>query len=408
MSDLIARRLDSIQPSPTLAITALANQLKAEGKDVIGFGAGEPDFETPQHIKDAAVEALRDGYTRYTAVAGLPSLRQAIAEKFKSENGLEFSANEILVTTGGKQALYNAFLATVNPGDEVVIPAPYWVSYADMAALAEGKSVFVETTFENDYLMTPEQLSAAITPRTKVVLLNSPSNPTGSVYSRDQLIALGKVLEEHPNVLIFTDDIYETILYDNRKFSNIVMANPSLLERTVVFNGFSKAYAMTGWRLGYAASKRVEIIKAMATIQGQSTSNATTFVQKAAEAAFHTPAEVTKQMNDAFRERRDYIVSTLSNMSGIRVNNPGGAFYVFPDFYELAQTEGFQKLMNKHSDEKDAGKVLAKVLLEDYLVAIVPGVAFGYTYGFRVSYALSLENIKTGMERIGNFIESLK
>ncbi len=403
----IANRLSSIQPSPTLAITALANSLAAEGKDVVGFGAGEPDFDTPRHIKDAAIDALNKGFTRYIDVAGLKSLRELIAQKFARDNGFHFTIDEIVVSTGGKQALYNAFLATINPGDEVIIPTPYWVSYADMVALAEGTPVFVHAMYENEFRMQPQELEAAITPRTRAIILNSPSNPTGSVYTKEEFQKLGEVLEKHPNILIFTDDIYEKILYDGIEFTNIAMAVPALLDRTIVFNGFSKAYAMTGWRLGYAASKRKEIIKAMNTIQGQSTSNATTFAQKGAEAALTGDQGVITEMVKHFRERRDYIVQALRQMPGIRLHNPGGAFYVFPDISELAKTDGFGRLMAANPDEKDSGKLLAKVLLEKYLVALVPGIAFGYSRGFRLSYALGMKEIQKGMERIGEFVNSL-
>lgn len=407
MKSYIAKRLDVVEPSPTLAITALANALKAEGKDVVGFGAGEPDFDTPQFIKDAAIAALQSGFTKYTPVSGIASLKKAIIQKFEKENNLAFKPEQVIVGTGGKQVLYNLFMAIINPGDEVIIPAPYWVSYKDMVALAQGNAVLVQAPIEQNFKITAAQLKKAITSDTKAFLMNSPSNPTGVAYTKSELLEIAGVLEEHPNILVITDDIYEKLIYDDMPFFNLPMVSPALRERSVVVNGMSKAYSMTGWRLGYAASEQTSIIKAMDTIQGQSTSNANSFAQKGGEAALLGDQTCIDEMKNAFAARRNYVVKELSSLKGLRVVKPQGAFYVFPDFLNLLSAPGFKKLQAANPNEKDAGKLLASVLLKEYLVALVPGSAFGYDHGFRISYATSQEQIEKGIERIANFVSSL-
>ena len=406
MKSYVARRLDVIEPSPTLAITALANSLKAEGKDVVGFGAGEPDFDTPQFIKDAAIAALQAGQTKYTAVSGIPSLKKAIVDKFQRENALTFKPEQVIVSTGGKQVLYNLFMAIMNPGDEVIIPAPYWVSYKDIVTLAEGKAVLVQAPIEQNFKITPQQLEQAITPKTKVFLINSPSNPTGAAYTETELKALAAVLEKYPDILIVSDDIYEKLMYDGIPFFNLPMVSPALRSRSVIVNGMSKAYAMTGWRLGYAASEQTEIIKAMDTIQGQSTSNANSFAQKGGEAALNGDQSFIEEMKKAFVERRNYVVKQLSAIRGLKVPMPEGAFYVFPDISGLLEAPGFKRLMAEHPEEKDPGKLLSSVLLKEHLVAVVPGSAFGYENGFRISYATSMAQIEKGVSRIRACIES--
>ena len=397
--NFLALRLNSIKPSPTLAITALANSLKEQGKDIVGFGAGEPDFDTPVHIKEACKLALDNGFTKYTAVQGVLSLREAICKKFQTENNLSYTPNQIIVGTGGKQVLYNLFMSVLNKGDEVIFSAPYWVSYYDMTLLAEGVPKVIQTTYEDKFKISPSALENAITEKTKIFLMNSPSNPTGCIYTFEELQALAKVLEKHPHVLIVTDDIYEKLIFDNCKFYNLAMISNELAERTVVVNGLSKAYAMTGWRLGYAASKITSIIKAMETMQGQSTSNATSFAQKGAEAALLGPLDFLQNMNKAFTERRNYVVQKLNSYKGISTLVPEGAFYVFPsikNFVEFPKFKDYQKSINEIS----ASTAFSKLLLEKYLVAVVPGSAFGYENAFRISYATSMEQIKKGMERI--------
>lgn len=406
MSQFISERMNLIQPSPTLAITALANKLKSEGKDVVGFGAGEPDFDTPEHIKEAARNALAEGKTKYAPVPGIPELKEAIRDKFKRDNSLEYSTDSIIVGTGGKQILYNLFQAVINEGDEVIFPAPYWVSYKDMVNVAGGRPVIIKTDYADSYKLSAEQLRKAITPDTKVFLMNSPSNPTGVMYSQDEIEEIAAVLEEYSDLLIVTDDIYEHLVYDDNTFTNPAMVSDELKKRTVVVNGLSKAYSMTGWRLGYAASDQVDIIKAMSKLQGQSTSGANTFAQFGAVAALNGDQSCIDEMKKAFIERRDFIVEALRSIQGVNVFSPQGAFYVFPDISDVIATDGFKKLA-AGSDETDPGKILAATLLEKYLVAVVPGIAFGYSEGFRMSYATSMEQIKKGMQRIGEFFESL-
>lgn len=385
----LAERVKRVKPSPTMAVTARAAEMRAAGHDIIGLGAGEPDFDTPQHISEAAIEAIREGQTRYTAVDGSPAFKQAIVDKFARENGLNYEANQILVSSGAKQSLYNLFCAVLNSGDEVVIPAPYWVSYPDMALLADGEPVVVTADQSQRFKITPAQLEAAMSERTRIVVLNSPSNPTGSAYSKAELQALGAVLARHPDVLVVSDDIYEHILWSNEPFCNIVMACPELAERTVVVNGVSKAYAMTGWRIGYAAGP-AGVIAAMKKIQSQSTSNASSISQAASVAALNGDQSVIGPMVKAFRERHDYVVGRLNAMRGVSCIEGDGTFYAFPDMSEaIAGIDGV-----------DDDLALAEYLIENAGVALVPGTAFGLPGHARISYATSMENLEKAMDRI--------
>ena len=340
-----------IKPSPTLAVTNRAAVLKAEGKDIIGLGAGEPDFDTPEHIKQAAIKAIESGFTKYTAVDGTPALKKAIIAKLKNDNGLDYEANQLLVSCGGKQSFFNLCLALINPGDEVVIPAPYWVSYPDIVKIAEGEPVFIETDESTRFKITPEQLDAAITEKTKLVVLNSPSNPSGVAYNADELKALGEVLRKYPNVLIATDDMYEHIWWADFKFENIVTVCPDLYDRTIVLNGVSKAYSMTGWRIGYAAGP-AKLIGAMKKIQSQSTSNPTSISQVAAEAALTGGLESVKPMVTAFKERHDYLIDALNDIKGVECITADGAFYAYPSF------KGAMADLGIESDVDFAEKVL--------------------------------------------------
>lgn len=392
----LSQRVRAIKPSPTLAVTALAAQLKAQGKDIIGLGAGEPDFDTPQHIKDAAIKAIANGFTKYTPVDGTASLKQAIIAKFRRENGLDYGPGQIIVSCGGKQSFFNLVQAIVNPGDEVIIPAPYWVSYPDIVVLADGKPVFIEAGIEQGFKITPAQLRAKITSRTKLVVLNSPSNPTGAVYSREELAALGEVLREYPQVLIASDDMYEHIMLEDRPFANILNACPDLYDRTMVLNGVSKAYAMTGWRIGYAAGP-AQVVTAMTNVQSQSTSNPTSISQVAAEAALNGDQGCIKPMLAAFRERHRFVVDTLNRIPGMKCLPSGGAFYAFPDVRTA--------LTNLHSRGVIAEATdiaLSNFLLEKAGVAVVPGSAFGAAGYIRLSFATSMENLRAALERIHN------
>lgn len=389
----LSHRVLSIKPSPTLAVNARANKLKAEGRDIIGLGVGEPDFDTPQHIKDAGIAAINQGFTRYTAVGGTPSLKQAIVAKFKRENALDYKASQVLVSCGGKQSFYNLTQAVINPGDEVIVPAPYWVSYPDIVLLAEGVPVIVEAGIEQDFKMTAAQLAAAITPKTRMVVINSPSNPTGAVYTADELRALGEVLRQHPRVLIASDDMYEHIRMDDAPFVNIVNVCPDLYERTLVLNGVSKAYAMTGWRIGYAAG-RADIIAAMENIQSQSTSNPTSISQVAAEAALNGDQSCITPMLTAFRERHAYLVDALNAIPGLKCVSSGGAFYSFPDASEaIARLHAEGKL-------KEANDLALAERLLEFGVALVPGSAFGSEGCIRLSFATSMDNLKAAVARI--------
>lgn len=401
----VARRLDVVEPSPTLAITAKANAMKAEGKDVVGFGAGEPDFDTPVHIKNAAKLAMDKGMTKYTPVSGTVSLKDAIIQKFKRDNNLTYDRKNIIVGVGGKQVIYNFFMATLNPGDEVIIPAPYWVSYADIVRLAEGTPVIVQTTPENNFQISPEQLKKAITPKTKVFIFNSPSNPTGAAYSKKDIEALCEVLIKH-QILIMSDDIYEKVIYDGLEFYNPAMISPELKERTFVINGVSKAYSMTGWRIGYGAG-HPEIVKNMDTMQGQSTSNATSIAQAAAEEALKGDQACIAEMLAAFDDRRKKIVKALNEIPGFNCRTPQGAFYVFPYVTELYKTRGFQELLAKDPNGSKS-KILCDLLLEKYEVAVVPGIAFGDDSAIRLSYALGQAAIDKGVARIAKMAADLQ
>ncbi len=390
----LSNRVRNIKPSPTLAVSARAAKLKAEGRDIIGLGVGEPDFDTPAHIKDAAIEAIRAGFTKYTAVGGTPGLKKAVIGKFQRENGLDYTPAQILVSCGGKQSFYNLAQAVVNPGDEVIIPAPYWVSYPDMVILADGVPVIVEAGIEQGFKITPAQLEAAITPKTRMLVINSPSNPTGAVYGREELAALGEVLRRHPRVLIASDDMYEHILMADGEFSNLLNVCPDLAERTLVLNGVSKAYAMTGWRIGYAAGP-VEIIAAMENIQSQSTSNPTSISQVAAEAALNGDQSCIRPMLAAFRERHRFVVDGLNAIPGVKCVDSGGAFYAFPDASAaISKLHAAGKL-------KEANDLALSEYLLEHGVALVPGSAFGAEGCMRISFATSMENLAKAIERIG-------
>jgi aspartate aminotransferase len=389
MSSKLSARVQAVKPSPTLAITARAAALRAEGKDVIGLGAGEPDFDTPDHIKAAAIEAINSGKTKYTAVDGTASLKQAIMDKFKRDNGFKYAADQILVSVGGKQSFYNLAQAILDAGDEVIIPAPYWVSYPDMTLLADGVPVVVECGADTQFKITPEQLAAAITPKTRLFVINSPSNPTGMAYSKDELAALGEVLRQHPHVLIATDDMYEHILWDAGSFVNILNACPDLTDRTMVLNGVSKAYSMTGWRIGYAAGP-ASIIKAMKKIQSQSTSNPTSISQYAAEAALNGPQQCIADMLVHFKQRHDYVVDRLNKMPGVECLSTDGTFYVFPSI------KGLIDAIDGVNDDLE----LAEYLIEKAGVALVPGSAFGSPGFARISIATSMENLSNALDRI--------
>ena len=390
----LSQRVLAIKESPTLAITAKAAKYKAEGRPIIGLAAGEPDFDTPQHIKDAAIAAIHAGYTKYTPVSGIPALKQAIVNKFKTENGFDYHLNEVIVGVGGKQTIFNLCLAVLNTGDEVVIPAPYWVSYADIAMVAEAVPVIIECGIEQGFKLLPAQLAAAISPKTKIVMLNSPSNPTGAVYSLAELQALGEVLLKHPHVLVATDDMYEHVNLTGDKFYNILNAAPALKSRCIVLNGVSKAYSMTGWRIGYAAGPAY-IIKAMEILQSQSTSNATSISQHAAVAALSGSQDCIKPMVAAFKERHKYVVDRFNAMSGISCLMAGGAFYAFPD--ARAAIDNLHKAGKIHTATDMA---LAEYLLEKFDVAVVPGSAFGAEGYFRISFATSMENLQVALDRI--------
>jgi aspartate aminotransferase len=390
----LSARVQAIKPSPTLAVAARAAKLKAEGKDIIGLGTGEPDFDTPQHIKEAAIAAINQGFTKYTPVGGTASLKQAVAGKFKRENGLEYSTKQILVSCGGKQSLFNLALAVINPGDEVIIGAPYWVSYPDIVAVAEGVPVIVHTDITQGFKVTPQQLEAAITAKTRMVILNSPSNPTGAVYTLKDLQQLGEVLRKHPDILIASDDMYEHIALTDNKFHNILNACPDLYSRTVVLNGVSKAYAMTGWRIGYAAGPE-NIITAMENIQSQSTSNPTSISQAAAEAALNGDQHCLAPMIKAFRERHEFVVGEFNKMPGVRCLKAVGAFYAFPDAREAIARLHQQGKLGEATDI-----ALTEYLLAVAGVAVVPGSAFGSEGYFRISFATSMENLTGALARI--------
>lgn len=385
----LSERVQRIKPSPTLAVTARAAALKAQGHDVIGLGAGEPDFDTPTFIKEAAIKAINAGFTKYTAVDGIAGLKQAIIAKFRRDNGLEYTPSQILVSVGGKQSFFNLAQALLNRGDEVIIPAPYWVSYPDMVLLADGTPVIIAAGIEQNFKITPQQLNDAITPRTRLVVINSPSNPTGVAYSRAELTALGEVLRKQPQVLIASDDMYEHILWAEEPFCNILMACPDLYDRTIVLNGVSKAYSMTGWRIGYCGGPQ-ELIKAMTNIQSQSTSNPTSISQIAAQAALEGDQRCIDPMVKAFKERHDYVYDALRSMDGVDVVPADGAFYAFPSFQKII--DGMKDINNDIE--------LAEYLLNEAGVAMVPGSAFGAEGCMRLSYATSMDNLVNALNRI--------
>jgi len=388
----VSRRVQRVKPSPTLAVTARAARLRAEGKDVIGLGAGEPDFDTPAHIAQAGIDAIKGGFTRYTNVEGIDELKDAIIAKFKRDNGLTYERPQILVSSGAKQTIYNLCMAVLDPGDEAVIPAPYWVSYPDMVLLADGLPVMPLAGFAQGYKITPRQLEAAITPKTRLVLLNSPCNPTGAAYTRAELKALGEVLLEHPRIVIGTDDMYEKIYWEPESFTSLVSAVPELYARTVTINGVSKAYAMTGWRIGYCGGPK-EIITAMATIQGQSTSNASSISQKAAAAALSGDQSCVTKMTQAFKERRDFVVRALNSMPGVSCLPGAGTFYAF------AEVSRAMAALSCRDDNE-----FAELLLNDAGVAVVPGSGFGAPGHVRLSFACSMQTLEKALDRIARLL----
>ena len=392
---IVSNSLKRIKPSPTIAVTSKAREMRSAGKDVIGLGAGEPDFDTPDNIKEAAIEAIRTGDTKYTAVDGTPKLKKAIQGKFNRENNLSYELDQISVGTGGKQVLYNVFMATLNPGDEVIIPAPYWVSYPDMVLLAGGTPKIVKCSEENEFKITPDQLKKAIGKKTKWLIINSPSNPTGSCYTKKEIEELSKILIDKKKVFILSDDIYEHITYDNFKFFTMAQID-SLKDRTLTMNGVSKSYSMTGWRIGYGAGPK-DIIKAVAKIQSQSTTNPSSISQAAAVEALNGTQDFIKIRAESFKERRDFVVKTLNSINGLSCLKPSGAFYVFPNCKKL--------LGDKTKLKTD--KEFVEKLLEKAEVAVVQGSAFGLEGYFRISYATSMDNLKKALERIKSFCESL-
>ncbi|WP_119308272.1 pyridoxal phosphate-dependent aminotransferase [Cohaesibacter haloalkalitolerans] len=396
----IAEQLSRVKPSATIAVTNKARELKAAGRDVIGLGAGEPDFDTPDNIKAAAIKAINEGKTKYTAVDGLPELKEAICAKFKRENGLDYKPNQVTVGTGGKQVLYNALVCTLNPGDEVLIPTPYWVSYPDMVLLAGGEPVIVEADKET-FKLTPEALDAAITPKTKWLIFNSPSNPSGAAYSEAELKALTDVLVKHPRVWVMSDDMYEHLVYDNFKFTTPAQIEPKLYDRTLTVNGVSKAYAMTGWRIGYAAGP-VELIKAMAKLQSQSTSNPCSIAQYASVEALNGPQDFIAERAEVFKQRRDLVVKALNECEGLTCPMPEGAFYVYPSCAgTIGKTAPSGKVIETDED-------FVTELLEAEGVAVVQGSAFGLGPNFRISYATSTEALTEACARIKKFCAALK
>jgi aspartate aminotransferase len=397
---IISNSLKRIKPSPTIAVTTKARELKAAGKDVIGLGAGEPDFDTPENIKEAAIKAIKDGDTKYTAVDGTPALKKAIVEKFKRENNLDYSTDQITVGAGGKHVIYNAMMATLNEGDEVIIPAPYWVSYPDIVLLAGAKLAIIECFESQGFKLNPKDLESKITNKTKWLILNSPSNPTGASYSENEIKELSEVLKKNPHVHILSDDIYEHITYEGFKFFTIAQIS-ELKERVLTINGVSKSYAMTGWRIGYAAGPK-EIIKAIAKIQSQSTSNPSSVSQAAAVEALNGTQYFISERSKAFQERRDYVVKELNEINGINCLKPDGAFYVFPSCKELiGKKDKSGKILSNDSE-------FVQSLLENNGVAVVQGSAFGLEGHFRISYATSMENLKKALIKINDYCKSLK
>ncbi len=396
---IISDSLKKIKPSPTIAVTQKARELKAAGKSVIGLGAGEPDFDTPDNIKQAAIEAIKSGDTKYTAVDGTPALKKAIIEKFKNENNLNYTIDQITVGAGGKHVIYNAMMATLNDGDEVIIPAPYWVSYPDIVLLASGKPVVIECNEKQGFKINPSDLEKFITPKTKWIILNSPSNPTGACYSEKDIKAIAAVLEKYKHVYILSDDIYEHVTYEGFKFFTIAQIE-SLKDRVLTMNGVSKAYSMTGWRIGYAAGPK-DIIKAIAKIQSQSTTNPSSISQAASVEALSGTQDFIKKRADSFQKRRDFVVKALNDIDGINCLNPNGAFYVFPSCKELiGKKDPTGKEIKSDTD-------FVQSLLENSGIAVVQGSAFGLEGFFRISYATSMENLKKALEKISSFCKSL-
>ncbi len=392
MSLSVSQRVQRVKPSPTLAVTALAAELRAQGRDVIGLGAGEPDFDTPEHIKAAGIRAIENGQTKYTAVDGTAELKSAIINKFQRDNALEYAPDQVLVSSGAKQTCYNVCSAVLNPGDEAIIPAPYWVSYPEMVKLADGEPVIVSANIDDGFKITPRALAAAITERTKLMFLNSPSNPTGAAYSRAELAALGEVLLDHPGILIATDDMYEHVYWAEEPFASLADACPGLYERTVTINGVSKCYAMTGWRIGYCGGPQ-NIIKAMKKIQGQSTSNACSIAQAASVAALNGDQGCITEMTTAFKQRHDYVVAALNDVNGVTCAPGDGTFYAFPNVANAIEAKGL-------ADDT----ALAELLLNEAEVALVPGVAFGAPGYIRLSFATDLDTLKEAISRIGRVL----
>ncbi|MES2208020.1 MAG: pyridoxal phosphate-dependent aminotransferase [Pseudomonadota bacterium] len=390
----LSQRVQAIKPSPTLAVAAKAAQLKAQGRPVIGLGTGEPDFDTPEHIKQAAIQAINEGFTKYTPVSGIPSLKQAVVEKLKRDNDLNYTAKQVLVSVGGKQSFFNLALSVINDGDEVIIPAPYWVSYPDIAIIAGGVPVIIQAGIDQNFKITPEQLEKAITPRTRLFVINSPSNPTGAVYTFEELKALGEVLKRYPNIIIATDDMYEHIRLADIPFHNILNATPELYNRTLVLNGVSKAYSMTGWRIGYAAGPQ-EIITAMENVQSQSTSNPTSISQVAAEAALRGDQSCITPMLQAFRERHQFVVNAFNAIPGFKCRFAEGAFYAFPCVEQAIASLHKQGVIAQANDI-----AFSEYLLEKANVAVVPGSAFGLDQYIRISFATSEANLKEALARI--------
>ena len=397
---ILSSSLSRIKPSPTIAVTQKARELKEKGVDVISLGAGEPDFDTPDNVKEAAISAINSGDTKYTAVDGTPKLKEAIINKFKKENGLEFSKDQINVGAGGKQVIFNAILSTINPGDEVLIPAPYWVSYPDIVLLAGGTPKIVICDEKDEFKITPQKLKKNLNSKTKWIILNSPSNPTGSCYSKDEIDAIADILKDYPEVMVMSDDIYEHVVYDNFKFYTIAQ-NKNVTDRTLTINGVSKSYAMTGWRIGYAGGPK-DLIKAMAKIQSQSTTNPSSISQAAAVEALSGDQSFIKDRSDAFKERRDFVVSKLNKINGIECLNQKGTFYVFPSCKGC-----IGKAHSELGEIKNDTDFVSK-LLESTGVAGVQGSAFGLEGFFRISYATSMKKLEIAMKRIKSFCESLK
>jgi len=395
---MLSRRVRSINPSPTLAITAEAKRMKAQGIDVVGFGAGEPDFDTPDHIKEAAKKALDRGFTKYTPASGMRELKEAVCRKLKEENGLEYEPDQVLISCGAKHSIFNAILALCDEGDEVILPSPYWVSYPEMIKLAQAKPVIIKTTQENSFKITSQQLEEAISSKTKLFILNSPSNPTGMIYTKDELRIISDILTE-ARIYCISDEIYEKIIYDGWEHTSIASLNPRIKELTILVNGVSKTYSMTGWRIGYAAGPK-EIIQAMSNLQSHSTSNPTSVSQVAAIAALQSSQEEVRRMVDEFQRRRDHIVKRLNRIPGISCLKPPGAFYAFPDISRIIGKSYNEKIIRNSIS-------LAQLLLYEAKVAVVPGAAFGADEHLRFSYATSMENIDKGLDRVEEFVKKL-